>query len=220
MLREIDLSEISDGKLYTANDMVKTDCRGCSGCSECCRGMGSSVILDPFDVFCMTKYLSKDFKQLLEEFLELNVVDGIILPNLKMIGEDERCVFLNPDGRCSIHKAHPGFCRLFPLGRYYKEHSFYYFLQLHECPKPDKTKIKIKKWLGMENLRQYETYISDWHYFLKERQEKAMDSEGPELVKQLSMEILKRFYVRPYKNDADFYTQFYVRIENAESIKP
>ena len=26
MKRDIDIKEISDGKLYTANDMVKTDC--------------------------------------------------------------------------------------------------------------------------------------------------------------------------------------------------
>ena len=39
MLRDIDLAEVSDGKLYTNNDMAKTDCGGCTGCSDCCRGM-------------------------------------------------------------------------------------------------------------------------------------------------------------------------------------
>ena len=73
MLREIDLSEISDGKLYTGNDMVKADCRGCAGCSSCCQGMGSSIILDPLDIFRLTGHLSKSFEQLLEEALELNV---------------------------------------------------------------------------------------------------------------------------------------------------
>ena len=33
MKRDIDIKEISDGKLYTANDMVKTDCHDCIGCS-------------------------------------------------------------------------------------------------------------------------------------------------------------------------------------------
>ena len=31
--RDIDLKEISDGRLYTANDMVKIDCNDCAGCS-------------------------------------------------------------------------------------------------------------------------------------------------------------------------------------------
>ncbi len=37
MLREVDIKEISDGRLYGVNDMVKADCGGCAGCSVCCR---------------------------------------------------------------------------------------------------------------------------------------------------------------------------------------
>ena len=36
MERNIDMKEVSDGKLYTSNDMVKADCGGCEGCSACC----------------------------------------------------------------------------------------------------------------------------------------------------------------------------------------
>ncbi len=55
MLRDIDLNEISDGRLYTANDMVKADCMGCQGCASCCQGMGDSIVLDPYDMYrlCM-----------------------------------------------------------------------------------------------------------------------------------------------------------------------
>ena len=83
MLREIDLAEVSDGKLYTNNDMAKTDCGGCQGCSDCCRGMGNSIILDPYDIYRMSIGLNMNFEELMEKHLELNVVDGIILPNLK-----------------------------------------------------------------------------------------------------------------------------------------
>lgn len=213
MLREIDLAEISDGKLYESNDMAKTDCNGCIGCCDCCKGMGSSIILDPFDIWRLTAHLSKSFEELLTDFLELNVADGIILPNLKIVKKTDRCIFLNKEGRCSIHAARPGLCRLFPLGRYYENHSFKYFLQIHECPKQNKSKIKIKKWLDTENLKQYERYITDWHYYLKERQETAMAAEDAETVKKISMDILRRFYLTPYENDADFYTQFYERME-------
>lgn len=50
MRREQTLEEISDGRLYDSNDMVKADCHDCEGCCDCCQGMGDSVILDPFDV--------------------------------------------------------------------------------------------------------------------------------------------------------------------------
>lgn len=213
MLREIDLAEISDGKLYESNDMAKTGCNGCIGCCDCCRGMGNSIILDPYDIWRLTSHLSKSFEELLADFLELNVADGIILPNLRIVKETDQCVFLNKEGRCSIHTARPGLCRLFPLGRYYENHSFKYFLQVHECPKQNKSKIKIKKWLDTENLKQYERYVTDWHYYLKERQETAMAAEDAETVKKLSMDILRRFYLTPYENDSDFYTQFYERME-------
>lgn len=50
MKRNVILEEISDGNLYEANDMVKADCQDCKGCSDCCQGMGDTVILDPLDV--------------------------------------------------------------------------------------------------------------------------------------------------------------------------
>ena len=41
MERNVSMDEISDGRLYGLNDMVKADCRDCEGCSACCRGMGT-----------------------------------------------------------------------------------------------------------------------------------------------------------------------------------
>ena len=64
---------------------------------------------------------------------------------------------------------------MFPLGRFYKNHSFQYFLQVHECPKTDRSKVKIKKWLDTPNLKTYEKYIADWHFFLKGLQEYVMN---------------------------------------------
>ncbi len=51
MKRNVSLAEISDGRLYGENDMVKADCHGCKGCSKCCHGMGESIVLDPYDIY-------------------------------------------------------------------------------------------------------------------------------------------------------------------------
>ncbi len=204
MERNIDMNEVSDGRLYTANDLVKADCRGCHGCAACCQGMGHSVILDPLDVFWLCCGLGTGFEALLAARL--------ILPNLRMAGEEERCTFLDPEGRCSIHGFRPGMCRLFPLGRFYEEQGFRYFLQVHECPKPDKGKVKVRKWLDIPELKRYERFITDWHDFLKE-QRKLVETD-PEQIKPVSMELLNRFYVTPYEPDQDFYEQFYRRLKN------
>lgn len=218
MLRDIDLTKVSDGKLYTSNDMAKTDCNGCKGCSSCCRGMGTSIILDPFDIRRLCTGLQKSFEELLKDCLELNVADGIILPNLRMTKNTDACVFLT-EGRCGIHPVRPGICRIFPLGRYYENHSFWYFLQIHECPSPGKSKIKIRKWIDTPDIRRYEKFINDWHYYLKPLQEYAMDfGHGEDNIRKLSMYLLNQFYLKPYAASGDFYQEFYERLETASRI--
>lgn len=209
MERNIDMKEVSDGKLYTSNDLVKADCGGCHGCSACCRGMGTSITLDPLDIFRLCCGLKTDFSGLMVDKIELNIVDRLILPDLKMTGTGESCVLLNEEGRCSIHEYRPGICRLFPLGRFYEDNSFRYFLQVHECPKPNKSKVKVKKWLDTPELKKYEQFINDWHYYLKELEKQV--EEDPDKIKPLSMGLLKRFYMDPYDMERDFYEQFYDR---------
>ena len=51
MERNVTMAEISDGKLYSRDDMVKAGCDDCRGCSACCHGMGNSIVLDPYDVY-------------------------------------------------------------------------------------------------------------------------------------------------------------------------
>ncbi|MGN0405766.1 MAG: YkgJ family cysteine cluster protein [Bariatricus sp.] len=208
MKRQVDMNEISDGKLYGSNDMVKADCGDCEGCSACCRGMGASIILDPLDVNRLACGLQMTFEELLSENVELNVVDGLILPNLKMV--EEKCGFLNEEGRCSIHPIRPGICRLFPLGRYYENGGFMYFLQVNECRKENRSKVKVKKWIDTPDLKSYEAFVNDWHNFLLALENYI--AGNPEEQKAVSMYILQHFYLSPYEEDRDFYTQFAERL--------
>jgi len=125
MERNVEIDKISDGKRYGANDLVKVGCDDCRGCSACCHGMGDSIVLDPMDVYRLEKKLGKTMEEiLLAGNVALRVVDGVILPHLKMTEQSDQCSFLNEEGRCSIHDARPGFCRMFPLGRLYDDGTF------------------------------------------------------------------------------------------------
>lgn len=214
MLRECDLDEISDGKKYSINDMVKADCDECRGCSACCHGMGSSIVLDPLDVHHLMSHFQTRFEVLLEDKIELNVVDGVILPNLKMNtqAEGEPCVFLDAEGRCSIHEDRPGICRIFPLGRVYEDNSFSYILQIHECQKENRSKVKVSKWIDTPDLKKNQQFITDWHYFLKAAQARLAAGGEEELIKRIAMQILQYFYIEPYHTDCDFYEQFDKRL--------
>ncbi|WP_099467130.1 YkgJ family cysteine cluster protein [Konateibacter massiliensis] len=218
MKRNVSLEEISDGKLYGANDMVKADCNGCKGCSVCCHDMGGSIILDTLDVHRLRTYLKKSFEELLAEHVELQVVDGIILPNLKMSGEAQACTFLGSDERCTIHPSRPGICRLFPLGRYYENGSFRYFLQINECAKQNRTKIKVNKWLDIPDLKRYEEFVTKWHYFLNTAEDEIKQSQDETKIRNMNMLLLNLFYVKPYAENEDFYTQFYERLGEAEHL--
>lgn len=90
MIRNVTLEEISDGRLYSLNDMVKAGCDDCRGCFACCCGMGTSIVLDPYDMHRLTCGLGQTAAQLLADKLELNVVDGIVQPNIRMSGEEGR----------------------------------------------------------------------------------------------------------------------------------
>lgn len=220
MKREIEIEEISDGRRYGLNDMVKADCQDCKGCWDCCTEMGDSILLDPLDVHQIRAGTGESVPRLLEERLGLTVVDGIVLPHLKLLGASKACGFLNEENGCSIHEFRPGLCRLFPLGRIYENRSVQYFLQTRECRKQNRGKVKVKKWLGIPNAPQYQQYIVDWHYFLTDLQEEMEERRDEEFRKKENLRLLETFYLTDYDPEADFYSQFYDRLSRFGTQKP
>ncbi len=209
-------------KLYTSSDMARISCDDCKGCSSCCEGMGDTILLNPYDVYELSCNLNQTFQELLENAVELNVQEGMILPNLKMTGARNCCSFLDENGRCSIHAFRPGLCRLFPLGRNYEDGKFNYFVVEDGCPKAGKTKVKINKWLGIPNLKKHEAFIIQWHYFVKEFQQSLRDAAGQEegeaYTKQMNLFLLQTFFMKPYEEHMDFYEQFEERLERVKGI--
>lgn len=218
MERNISLEEISDGRRYGRNDMVKASCNDCKGCSSCCEGMGTSIVLDPYDIYRLTTGLGLSMEQLLTDKLELNVAGGVILPNLKMQGERDCCAFLDENGRCSIHANRPGICRIFPLGRVYEDGKFDYILQIHECKKENRSKVKVSKWIDTPDQKRNEAFIIKWHYLIKGLQEQIQNGLDEAVVKQLNMYVLHLFFLTPYEKEQDFYEQFEVRYAKVKEL--
>ncbi|MDO5127537.1 MAG: YkgJ family cysteine cluster protein [Eubacteriales bacterium] len=209
MLRECNFNDISDRHTYGLNDMVRLDTDGCSGCHKCCTGMGQSIILDPFDIWRMKTcaYETRvSFETLIQTGkIELNLVDGLILPNLRM-NENDACSFLNENGRCSIHAARPSVCRLFPLGRVYDENGFSYFLQKDECAKEVRAKMKVKKWIDTDNIREQEIFVLAWHNFIRMTGSRmiALRERGTsEIMNEIAIYVLNTFYVKDVEVSED-----------------
>ena len=205
MIRDVDIKEISDGRFYGPNDMVRADTGDCRGCSRCCHGMCDTILLEPLDVYHLEQVTGLSFDMLLEKHLRLRIADGLILPHLADTGEDAGCIFLNAEGRCSIHAARPALCRLYPLGRFYQEEDFVYILQVHECDHP-RSKIKVRRWLQIPELPRYEEFVRKWHAFLRTAGKMAQEDES--IRKPVCMAVLKHFYRRDWDLSGDFYPQF------------
>lgn len=82
MLREESIEDIYDGRFYAPDDLVPVGCEDCAGCSDCCETTGDSIILDPFDMYMLSRGTGKTFADMLEREIEIRLVDGLILPNL------------------------------------------------------------------------------------------------------------------------------------------
>ncbi len=208
-------------KLYGNNDMVKVGCHDCIGCSDCCQDMGQSIWLDPYDVWQLTTHCQKTFEELMTKEVELHVEDGLILPNIRMVGDGvPKCSFLSEEGRCTVHDVRPGFCRLFPLGRNYEDGKLTYFLLEGACPAPNKSKVKINKWLNVPRLKEYEQFLIQWHALTKSlRCFYGQNQENEALIKAINMQFLQIFYLTPYTSE-DFYPQFRERMGKIQTFFP
>ena len=182
MIRDIDEKQITPDKLMSSSDMAKLGCNDCAGCSQCCRDRAAGIVLDKYDVALLKESLNYSFEGLLNAGLvDLRVIDGVVLPTLGTKNKTEECIFLNENGRCSIHDARPGICRMFPLARIYNEDgSFSYFIQEGECERRTGVKIKISKWLGYPDIKGYEKAVREYHDKLVDVREKSRDLSAEE----------------------------------------
>ncbi len=215
-------------RLYRAGDMAKIDTPKCAGCGICCRGMGDTIHLDPYDIFQITRSTGKSFREMLEHEIFLRIEDGLILPTIMMNEKTQSCSFLDAAGKCTIHAGRPGFCRLYPLGRQYEGDELRYFiLEEDGCPQTGKKTVRIRKYLGIENYQAYEKFTINWHRFVKGMQEYAlaqMEEAGTEdatavpVLQQVNTFIIREFFDKAYDSEADFYVQFEERMERVKGM--
>lgn len=204
-------------RLLNIHDMARIGCNDCKGCFSCCQGMGDSVVLTPYDMHVLSVQLKQPIDYLLQEWITLSVVDGLIQPAMAMNGPEEKCHALDENGRCRIHAFRPGICRLFPLGRQYTEQGIKYFVLEGACPSLIKTKVKISKWVERPEFKEHERFLEQWHSFKKMCLAKLKDSEDEEYHRQLMVYVLQLFFRKPY-TEGDFYKEFLERLKEAKEL--
>ena len=78
--------------------------------------------------------------------------------------------------------------------------------------------MKVKKWLELPYLKQYEEYILRWHGFMI-RCEKEIPSLSEEERNILLTYVLRTFYQQPYRSEKEelLYREFEERLSEAEN---
>ena len=75
-----------------------------------------------------------------------------------------------------------------------------------------------KKWIDTPELRKYEKFVADWHYFLLDVQEVLYGATDAQLIKNLNLYVVNRFYLKPYEKNQDFYEQFEERLKEGRQL--
>ena len=85
--------------------------------------------------------------------------------------------------------------------------------------KKNLSKVKVKKWIDVPNIKEYENFINQGHYFQKDLQKQIKESAEEGMMKKISMYVLQNFYLKPYQAEQDFYEQFAKRLQEAKTLK-
>lgn len=213
MQHNVNLEEISDGRLYTCTDMVRIGCDSCNGAASCCRFAEDTITLDPYDIFHLQQGTGLTFEELYcKQQIALSPVDGLLLPHLNFSKATNACPFLFDNGRCSIHAYRPGLCRLFPLARLIDGNKVRYLIQIHECPCTTTPKTKIKNWLELPDIEHYETYLIRWNEILSGTRKRLAAASGQAELTNITTDFLRNYYFIPYDTSCSFYDQWEQRI--------
>lgn len=89
----------------------------CTMCGKCCINR-EDILLTPRDLFNLAREFHLDPKETFKQYCECYIGADSRLPvvRLKPRGSVRRCPLLK-DRKCSVHRAKPTVCAMFPIGR-------------------------------------------------------------------------------------------------------
>ncbi len=146
----------------------------CTMCGKCCI-YREDILLTPKDIYKMSKELGIKTKELFGKYCETYIGEDSRMPivRLKPRGSIKRCPLLK-DRKCSVHKAKPTVCAMFPIGRCLKlegdsnplEHvtvgQTQYIFTEPGCGDNAETHT-VREWLGKFGIPLEDEFFLQWH---------------------------------------------------------
>ncbi len=158
------------------NDTLPFSCTHCGGCCV----HQEDLLLNPLDLFRLAKELEITVEQWLDQYGECYIGEESRMPILRIRpqGETRRCPLLK-NNKCSVHKAKPSVCGLYPLGR-----SVRYVLDEQGKPDMEKSEVMyfhsgffcgnqngnqtVREWLEEFHLLEGESFFIRWSQVVAE----------------------------------------------------
>ena len=135
----------------------------CTKCGKCCKDR-EDVLLNPYDVFRIAKYLGEEVEDILQTYTKCHIGATSRMPVvvIRPSGKRRTCPFLTKQ-QCRIQEAKPSVCALFPLGRLGDgDGDILYILQPISCGKQDESHT-VQEWLAEHNLEDSEEWFHIWY---------------------------------------------------------
>lgn len=215
------VNAIKHNKL-TADDPF---CFHCTHCGKCCINR-EDILLTPLDLFQIANELKLSLKEFIDQYCELYIGYDSHFPivRLRPRGSIKRCPLLK-NRKCSVHKAKPAMCAMFPIGRVIafpedetssKAPVIEYFYMNPGCG--DNTRMQtIREWFDSFGITLDDDFFIEWATFQKDfvtliREAERFLSEAA--MRQVWGPIFGILYLC-YDLEKEFLPQFR---ENAENL--
>lgn len=136
----------------------------CTACGACCYDP-EGITLSPGDIYRGAKFLEITPKEFVEKYTLMYVGGQSHMPilTLKTEGYYRKCVFLE-NNKCRIHKAKPGVCEIYPLGRAMtskKDGEVEYRMTSVNCGKKCR-EYTVREWMSGTGLEKSNELFKAW----------------------------------------------------------
>ena len=199
----------------------------CTMCGKCCINR-EDILLTPRDIYNMSKELGMQPGDFFHAYCENYIGSNSRMPivRLKPRGSVQRCPLLK-DRKCSVHKAKPVVCAMFPIGRGIRtegdvekntlaEYEIEYIFNDPGCGDNSETHT-VREWLNEFGISIDDKFFLKWSNIIRELGAVFRKAEGK--VKDSLMEnvwtlTFVKLYLA-YDMEKDFLPQFE---ENSEDL--
>lgn len=136
-------------------------------CDMRCCTTGNPIILNPFEIMRLTDFLKSSYEDI-EDRIILDSEDPDTGWPLAVIDRSRGCPLLK-DNRCTVYSARPLACRLYPIGKRYKDESGfdYVHIPIHPCVGfSQERELTLNSYLIEQQTAGYDRIWEEWIDFI------------------------------------------------------